>query len=505
MMKQRMQMLKSKENRVICLMISALTLFYLYIFVLTPITMDRYYESFLDLKMQSSWRCVLMQGNWVLHSNLRILSNVFSIILDSNRYISAIAGAVMIAVWVSLAIRRISAPKLRVLVSFACIASVILASNAMWTEVFLCAKTLYLSCVLLVIVFVEWMVNYYEDFSIKYTIWLLIVGLFWHELVIFGMMAACVGTLVVKIVSGEIQRKDFIVTGISTSLVIIDYYHTKRLASFRMTDMHAPILGGLYQLMEHNLFIFLPILMVLIDAVKRVGQKWQKNCLLFISVLNLCTFVALFYKWLENQFLLIENKELLIALKIGNILYRACNKYYLFGLIMLDFGIIAYIGMKRELKDIVLLSVVAAGEFFVGSIFFTTMVRTQVLWLFFIPMLIQIIDIAQMKSDGVLKKSLVVLVFVVVLGRGIDMCRFVSDLHRIEAKNEMTIENVRRQQLLSKWDYSKEVTLYRYPISGDGKKIWYDEIYEDSRSHQYQSVLKHYRLNDNTRIVYQDV
>lgn len=220
--------------------------YYFIIFITMPAILDRWMESFTHYDLQDAWRLVCTQYFWLKLANARIFSNLFSAIVDPNIYIRGIVDSFMLMLFCYLTVfgcrdkSKMSA-KEKFVLSLTAVSLTTLVDWNTKQEVYFYAATLYISSVLLVTIIIVLMYRLFwadvKEESFAYLYIVLAVSALWLESVSFVATCLCaINMAALYIKRKKIDWKAVICFGISFIGLLVMYLSIKKSQGWRFTQ-----------------------------------------------------------------------------------------------------------------------------------------------------------------------------------------------------------------------------------------------------------------------------
>ncbi len=493
-------------------------IWYYYIFITSPITLDNLRENWIMLELHSVWRCIATQFYWAQTYNLRILSNLFAMLIDSNMVVSAVVNATMLMIIAYLIADRNMENKL--FWSILSVTCTIFLSKSAVSEVYFYARTLYISTVLIMLLFIEYLSADREK-TVKELVLFLLLGMFWLETLIFGMAVALL-TVAFLHRNTKDRKKYYFTAVVAGVLAVVDFLVVKSLARYRMsgfdvitadvTDNHSiGRLGeGLYQLIRQNV-----ILLLLIATVWFV-LTWKNK--IWTKVVGLIAVFGCFVLTLINT------NELLSADDIADGFYRwrassshfiqhLSDYLYFFtkrnvvvfimfaAILMLSIWMLIQAKITKQ-ETIIIACVTAYAEVMLYVVMFAQQHRVGSLSYYLIVyVLVKLLALNENKMTIRIRRSVATVCLVLSFAICANMLMFLSINSEIERNRWMIADEVRLEQIEHRWNYDTPVymPLYKSPIDGYYTMGGAEGVGPNHRL----DFLKHMRLDPRTIIVYE--
>lgn len=499
----------SKKNRWVYPYIVLFTYFF-QLFLRTPKIGDRIMEDTAVVSLESGWRFILTQAYWIKGANLRILSNIFSAIVDPNIYISSFVDALLLVAICYL--YQLFTQSKNTYVAVIATVSVLFLYKSGVNETYFYAKTLYLSATLLVLIFIYEYLKEEKKYERLY--FLQIVGLFWLETVTVSMVTVCLVGIVVDLWQKKRDSKKIRLAIFALLLLVIDGLAVYLAAPARYTQttysLNLGVGANLFDYAANNTYI---VLLLSISMVL-LFDKERKTLVFIVSGLSslfaIANMMYKLYKIVSADLTVPEpfNWHPIRIQFIDNVYYKlyiffgtTIGTIVLFSFFAVFFLLLFYGCIKKGEKTTFIIVLTAVIQLLMYITFFYNQPRIGTMSYFlFVGVIISQVNHWDSLEKYKLKKEVLV-GFIICIGF-MKMWNYniIVDLeHEIAKERIIVTDEVRIKQLMGEWDYDEIMNIPAYVVTVDGYFTGDSNEFYEMNETRRQMLLKYYRLDDRTK------
>ncbi len=483
--------------------------YYVWIFYTIPLQRDRYLEPVSVGQLRNSWRAVVTQYYWVRKCNLRVLSNLFSMMVDPNTIIGAIVNAVMLLGIIILLVLTIEdESKKAIAISLSCVMTILLGEEIQ-SEVYLYAKTLYISSTLLLLLFIKWYMdekNIHEHY--RRMVILILVSTLWFEITVAGICVACWMGLLMAIIEKKYEKAQLRLTVLSTICTIGSFLWILYIAPHRTSNMGVKHIGRFPNILQQNVWI---MILWLVGLTAYYIKKNKTITILISAIIFVYLFGMAFlklyavikepidvpnpYSWTHRSFYYLDTMEQFFKESLYRTAYLVILLFFLLSVV--------YAFIEKNILDLILVAV-SFVELFIANVLLNGEGRISYVGVVMLSVLIVRMICQNMTSNFRLYSTLATIIMVVAVIRFWNLGIFVSLQHEVAMKRNIIANKVREEQLCNTWNYNQEVVFPGYIKNVNELTFNLDEESRFIGTDQYDTLLSAYGLNERTKLVIEE-
>ena len=484
-------------------------IYYVCVFAWIPLQGDRYMEPRAVLGLRNSSRVILTQYYWARKANLRILSNLFSVLVDTNFIVSAIISASMIVSIIILCTILLDEEK-RNLRSFSIMSGMtIMIGGGIQSEIYLYAKTLYISSALLLMIFLALYST--EKFIHERTnilLCLILIATFWFELTVTGICVACVIGLLFAIKEKRYHKSYLVLAIASTACTFFSFAWIISVAPHRTSNMGVKYIGKFMDVFQQNIWIiivwFMGLFVYYVKKNKKITLVVATIVGLYLITLVVLKIYAVIkepydvgapFNWTHRDFACFDNINNLFTVSGFKIPYLIFVFFILLTVI--------YAWLERDCLSLVLLGV-SIAELFIANVLLNGEDRISYIGFTLLSVLsVRILIENQTLKDKYISVCVTLFITVVFI-RAWNLGIFVSLEHDIANKREIIARKVCEEQLCNTWDYEQEVVFPAYLTRVNDLFFNEDEKARFIGTDQYEILLDAYGFDKKTKLIIEE-